>query len=318
LAWLPRISGILSFLGSFFTIVDISKDKKRRTMVIYQLTIALSVFDMFGSIGYSLTSLTLPKGDHMYQSVGNGFSCGLQGFLIQLGTTSAYVNISLSIVYSLMIKYSWIKERLNDIKLWLFICPITIGIGLAFAGIWFYDNVVLWCNNSAAFWPEVLVAIAILTITVIMMDLCFYVFQVERKTARWRGTSDVSGTISKTERVFWKSFYYLMAFYVTWLPYLVLQFMLANKKAYTSYGLFLTAGILVPLQGFWNFLAHIRTKMKMDEDFKMKSVFKSKTFSFLRSKNSQSSNIVSSRVVESKKNSQSSNIVSSRVVESKT
>jgi len=300
LAWLPRISGILSFLGSFLTIVDISKDKKRRTMLIYQLTIALSTFDIFGSIGYSLTSLSLPKGDHMYQSVGNVASCGVQGFLIQLGTTSAYVNVSLSIVYSLMIKYSWIKERLNGIKLWLFICPITIGIGLAFAGIPFYDNVILWCNNSASFWPEVLVAIAIMTITVIMIDLCFYVFQVERKTARWRGTSDVTGTISKTERVFWKSFYYLVAFYLTWLPYLVLQFMLANKRAYTNYGLFLIAGILVPLQGFWNFLAHIRTKKNMDGGFKMTSDFKSKVFSSLRSRNSISSSIVSSHAVESK------------------
>jgi len=143
------------------------------------------------------------------------------------------------------------------------------------------------------------VAIAILTITVIMMDLCFYVFQVERKTARWRGTSDVSGTISKTERVFWKSFYYLMAFYVTWLPYLVLQFMLANKKAYTSYGLFLTAGILVPLQGFWNYLAHIRTKWNSDGKSKTGSFFQSKIISSLKPRSNIPSSVVSSHVVES-------------------
>mmetsp|Transcript_10333 Transcript_10333/g.20730 ORF Transcript_10333/g.20730 Transcript_10333/m.20730 type:complete len:92 (+) Transcript_10333:1889-2164(+) len=63
---------------------------------------------------------------------------------------------------------------------------------------------------------------------------------------------------------FWKSFYYLMAFYLTWPPYLVLQFRLSNKKAYTNYGLFLIAGILVPLQGFWNFLAHLRIKRIVD------------------------------------------------------
>jgi len=318
LAWLPRISGILSFLGSLLTIIDLLNDKKRRTMLIYQLTIVLSTFDIFGSIGYSLTSLPLPRGEHMYQSAGNSASCNVQGFLIQLGTTSAYVNVSLAIVYSLMIKYSWIKERFSSIKLWLFICPMTIGIGLAFAGLPSYTSVILWCNNGAPYWPEIPVAVAIITITVVMLDLCVYVYQVERKTDRWRGTSNVTGTISKSEKVFWKSFYYLMGFYLTWIPYLVLQFRLSNKKAYTNYGLFLIAGILVPLQGFWNFLAHIRTKMKMDEDFKMTSVFGSKTFSFLKSRNSQSSNIVSSRVSESKKNSQSSNIVSSCVVESKT
>ena len=129
--------------GSFLTIIDLLNDKRRRTMLIYQLTIVLSTFDIFGSIGYSLTSLPLPRDDHMYQSFGNNASCTVQGFLIQLGTTSAYVNVSLSIVYSLMIKYAWNKERLNAIKLWLFICPITIGIGFAFAGIRFYRNVIL-------------------------------------------------------------------------------------------------------------------------------------------------------------------------------
>merc|ERR1719469_726614 len=162
-----------------------------------------------------------------------------------------------------MIKYSWNKERLNAIKLWLFICPITIGIGFAFAGIRFYRNVILWCNNSLSYWPDVPVAIAIITITVIMIDMCFYVYQVERKSSRWRRrTSTATGT---KQIFFWKSFYYLMAFYLTWPPYLVLQFRLSNKKAYTNYGFFLIAGILVPLQGFWNFLAHLRIKRIVDD-----------------------------------------------------
>jgi hypothetical protein len=51
-----------------------------------------------------------------------------------------------------------------------------------------------------------------------------------------------------------------MAFYLTWPPYLVLQYSWASDKYFAHYGLILTAGMMAPLQGFWNFFVYIRPR----------------------------------------------------------
>jgi len=71
-----------------------------------------------------------------------------QGFFIQLGTTAAYINVSLSLYYLLVIKFKWPERMLNKYKLYFFVCPIVVGLAFAFAGLPFYTNSILWCNNG--------------------------------------------------------------------------------------------------------------------------------------------------------------------------
>ena len=63
LIWLPRISGIISFLGSSTIIVDVVRDKKKRAKIYGQLMLAMSLFDLMGSLAYSLATLPIPKGE---------------------------------------------------------------------------------------------------------------------------------------------------------------------------------------------------------------------------------------------------------------
>ena len=122
----------------------------------------------------------------------------------------------------------------------------------------------MWCNNTASWWPDVPVVLAILLATVVMAILCWDVYQKERVSLRWRGGSALGGENDHSNRlssqVFWQSCWYLMAFYLTWPPYLVLQFLWAADNYFTQYGLILSAGVLVPLQGFWNFFVYIRPR----------------------------------------------------------
>ena len=54
----------------------------------------------------------------------------------------------------------------------------------------------------------------------------------------------------------------LFAFYVTWVPYLALQFVWAAGQGYSSYSFILFACTLTPLQGFWNAFVYFRRRAK--------------------------------------------------------
>ena len=62
--------------------------------------------------------------------------------------------------------------------------------------------------------------------------------------------------------VFWQSFWYLISFYLTWPPYLALQYLWAAGSGYSNYGFTLFACSLVPLQGFWNCVVFFRVRAK--------------------------------------------------------
>ncbi len=115
-----------------------------------------------------------------------------------------------------------------------------------------------------------------------MSMVCFDVYKTEQASKRWRQAGNAnSNSMSRAGKsskstifhianhflihiflkwatVFWQSFWYLMVFYLTWPPYLALQYLWSSGKAYSMYGLVLFAGTVVPLQGFWNCIAFKR------------------------------------------------------------
>ena len=120
---------------------------------------------------------------------------------------------------------------------------------------------ILWCNNAASWWPDIPVAIAIFFATVVMGLVCYDVYNKERNSDRWKREGEKAyRKQSLSTRVFWQSFWYIVAFYVTWVPYLALQYTWASGSAYTNYGFILFAGMMVPLQGAWNCFVYIRPR----------------------------------------------------------
>ena len=62
LVWVPRVSATLSIIGSCAIIIDVLRDKKKRHKLYCQLMVSMSIFDLMGSVAYSLTTLPIPKG----------------------------------------------------------------------------------------------------------------------------------------------------------------------------------------------------------------------------------------------------------------
>ena len=120
--------------GSSFIIYDATRTKEKREIIFHQLMVVLSVFDLFGSLGYLFTSLPMPADDYVYGSHGNDKTCVAQGFFIQLGTISCYTNVSLAIYFVLATKMGWTERQIKKIRVLLFACPLLIGFGFTFAG----------------------------------------------------------------------------------------------------------------------------------------------------------------------------------------
>lgn len=257
LVWMPRVGSILSALGSAYLIVGVLRDERKRKKAIGEIIVFLSVFDIIGSIGYAFTSLPTPKEDYIYGAQGSKASCTAQGFFIQIGTVALYANVSIAFYYLMIIKYSWREERLK--KSWvypaLFAVPLFIGFVFAFAGIPYYDNVVLWCNNSQNYWSEIPVILGIAVATIVMINLCWFVYKSERASRRFR-RHNAGERQSLSHAFFLQALVYLCSFYLTWPPYLALQLMIARGQAFSHYGFYLYASTAVTLQGFWNFTFH--------------------------------------------------------------
>lgn len=88
-----------------------------------------------------------------------------------------------------------------------------------------------------------------------MGAVCVGVFKTERASRRY---SSDANTISMM--VVKQSFLFIGAFYITWVPYLALQFMWASGKAFSSYGFVLFAASSVPLQGFLNCIVYMKPR----------------------------------------------------------
>ena len=67
-------------------------------------------------------------------------------------------------------------------------------------------------------WPEIPVIISIILSTAIMGSLCYRVYQNEKRSARYTG-----GETRLSAMLFKQSCWFVIAFYITWVPYLTLQ-----------------------------------------------------------------------------------------------
>eukprot|EP00980_Cylindrotheca_fusiformis_P015619 scaffold4481_cov121-Cylindrotheca_fusiformis.AAC.15 len=175
LAWTLRTAGLFSAIGSSLILWDVfvatkKRNRNRRLTMLHQLVCGLSVFDVFSSIGIIFSTLPIPQyryydststrmPTNVYGAKGNSATCAAQGFFLQLGYTSAFYNLVLSVYYVLVIKKGMRETQLQRLKYWFHVPTLLAGFGLAFAGIPFYDNIFLFCHippavKLSSFWTS--------------------------------------------------------------------------------------------------------------------------------------------------------------------
>jgi hypothetical protein len=163
LAWIPRVSGTLSLLGSLYVAVDVIQryatkkpfspraSNSIQSRPVYDSIVGIMAgFDAIMSICWILSSSPSWKYDThggpsgIYGAVGTADSCKWQGFFAQLsGIASLFYNVVLAFYYLLVIVYSVREERIKKYSFFLLAPPIVLAVVLAVKGWPFYTSALI-------------------------------------------------------------------------------------------------------------------------------------------------------------------------------
>uniref|UniRef100_A0A7S4SJ42 G-protein coupled receptors family 1 profile domain-containing protein n=1 Tax=Ditylum brightwellii TaxID=49249 RepID=A0A7S4SJ42_9STRA len=200
-------------------------------------------------------------------------------------------NAMLSIYYLLTVRYGWKENQLKKLEKYFFGIPIVFGLATAVAGVALklFNNANLWCwisplpltcrgslfnngindcerGNNASLYRFLFfygpLWFVIITASIAMFLLYTSVRKTEQQAAKWSLATRLEKTarLKHSQKVRRQAFFYLMAFYVAWLPGTMLRtIQTINTSADTSVLLFIFA-ITGPFQGTLNFLVYVRPK----------------------------------------------------------
>ena len=214
-----------------------------------------------------LVAVMAPHEAGFHLSRGNDATCTLQGFMIQLGQTSMFYNVCLSLYFLLVIVYNWKERMFRRLCLASHMLVSVLGAGLAFGAIPFIGPQFGVCGVlpplTTSQWQVSLfyagpVSFTLVVLAVATAVICYKVYQQQKKAKKWM--ANVSAKLSR--RVFWQSFWYVMAFYMTLAPMLFTFYI--EFESPQHYWLLVLAATLAPLQGFINFLVYFqRSRRKL-------------------------------------------------------
>mmetsp|Transcript_9023 Transcript_9023/g.16415 ORF Transcript_9023/g.16415 Transcript_9023/m.16415 type:complete len:151 (+) Transcript_9023:224-676(+) len=94
--------------------------------------------------------------------------------------------------------------------------------------------------------------------------MCTIAIDVRKKSHTSARHSLRRKSMALSRMVFKQALWFTGAFYVTWVPYLAMQYMWTTGTAFYVYGFILYAASSVPLQGFWNFVVYVRPRYLND------------------------------------------------------
>lgn len=163
-----------------------------------------------------------------------------------------------------MINYGWKERRLQAIQIYLLGIPIVLGLALAFGGLPAYSWLPIVCqvqyfpleDNLAAVILLILipVGVSILALTVIMV-LIYRGFYRIRHHEKYGSKHRCLATI-----VFWQSFFYLVAFLVSW-PVVMTGVLKGGMEGNLSYAFSFTLAFVAPIQGAVNSVVYFHTRV---------------------------------------------------------
>jgi hypothetical protein len=134
-------------LGSGWIAVEISGDKEKRQSVYQRLMFAISFIDFWVSFSFFFSTWPVPPNPKVLWSIGNDFTCNVQGYLIQMGTASFVYSATLTIYFVMVIKYQMKERDIKKREIWLHAPPLLFSFGTSTASLVLghYGNSNLWC-----------------------------------------------------------------------------------------------------------------------------------------------------------------------------
>lgn len=278
LIWTSRVAAILSFIGASFILLDILPNPAKRSTVYHQLLVGMASFDLVTAVAWSFATAPIDAEEAGYVegAMGNEATCICQGFFIQLGFTSIFYNVSLSLYFFLVVARNWREFQLKKIRLYMHVLPVLVGLGLSFGAIPSYQFLVYGCHLAPPpqgdLWAVLVfvvvpLGLSIASITATMVMLYCKVRTQSATSNKWSfGIGQANPMI---RAVFWQCLFYTLAFYVTW-PILFSVYV-ASVDEDGPFGLAMTVAFVAPLQGFSNCLVYIRPRLCKSGEYRQSS-----------------------------------------------
>lgn len=234
LAILPKVTSILSLLGSLYIVYDVMRMPFPLRQLYHRLLLGMSLFDCLATSAFFLTTWPIPPEVFpTYGASGTQQTCTAQGYFAQLAITTVLYRGGLATYYFLVIRMGWREGVFDQFKLgYLFHgLPILFGLGTASIAAamglinpfgwdcwiaalpmgceesWNHggettctrgDNATLyqWLFFYAPLW------ITILLVATLMMSIVYFFRKQERKNARWtqfapRNTRGLNGGVTR-------------------------------------------------------------------------------------------------------------------------
>ena len=155
LALLPKITAVLSFLGSgwitaeVLTGRDAASRKRKYHHPYHRLLLGMSIIDIMESIANVFSTWALPSDtEDVWMPLGNRATCNLQGFFVTWSAAVPIYNASLSLYYVLVINYNIPDRKIAQCtEPSMHAIAVTWGVGTALVAVFMdlINEANLWC-----------------------------------------------------------------------------------------------------------------------------------------------------------------------------
>lgn len=293
-AWAPRITGSVSFLLSTAILWIVLRDRRAKlAKTRYRLLMGMCLADLINSFAFAMSSAPIPAGTFgAYGAVGTTGTCSAQGFFIQLGLAEPAYSCMLSLYFVLVIEFRVGERRLRRrIEPIMHAISVMYPLGTAVAGLalrLFNSSGTLcwiepyphgcantggtrdWCECTrginAFFYEMVLAGVPLfIMLFVIVVALSMIIVSVWRFNCRMRALNaggppsardahQIKATAMSTQ-----AFLYIWAFGATYALPVTMAFT-EEFGVRVPVQLHLVMYTLLPLQGFWNFVAFMQPR----------------------------------------------------------
>lgn len=198
---LPRITGVMSWLGSFSIAIDVfrkhhkggnSNSNKNKPTTYHRLMLGMSLCDMAFSGALMMTTWPIPADTPgVHAAYGTEATCKTQAFFMQMGIGAPFYNLCLAIYYYLFIVKN-IRPSPNLERCMHLVC-FSFAFSTAIAGLamGMFGYAAFWCWITAEhnifrylfFHGPIWVIIA--AISVIMSSIYYDLKKQEKRQRRW-------------------------------------------------------------------------------------------------------------------------------------
>ena len=283
---IPRITGMMSMLGSSFVMYLVLKNPQKRTMAYHLQMLALSIADFLFSTSLFIWNWPAPDSG----------GCTANGFIGLLGATpEAMFNAGVCVYYMFFVYFEWSEEKILRYQRVFIIFPIIWGLIISILPLaqgminpspvtgkcWLIPTPA-GCSGSECTPDEhyyhlyrfVFVLIPMwISFGVAGISMCFVYFKVSKEEEEYKDKKAPAGWLwfiqkeegqdvsrqMRSRRMARQAFWYLFNFFMTYVGSTALQIVQAFGGT-APFGLRCFSYVFLPWQGFWNAVIYIRPR----------------------------------------------------------